>query len=130
MKTSMSSRPSRNRPVAACLLTRSDRVEVEATAAVIVKTLSLNGDTWRSATCEEMADVFKALTKEEGSWRTWFNNPFHRIDLHDLVDRGFAAWDGPKAIQRSLPAASGWERMDKWMSLEKTTVQSPQARGP
>ena len=59
----------------------------------------MNGDTWRSATCEELAAGFTLLTKDPGPWRSWFNNLFIRIDMHDLVDRGFAEWDGDKAIR-------------------------------
>ena len=75
-----------------------DHMEAENTAAVIVQVLRMNGDTWRVATCEELASGFSALTKDPGPWRNWFNNPFVRIDMHDLVKRGFAQWEGDKAI--------------------------------
>jgi hypothetical protein len=77
-----------------------DHFEAENTAAVIVRVLAMNGDVWRSANCHELAEGFEVLTRAaeigrtEGPWRRWFNNPFVRIDMHDLVDRGFAEWDG------------------------------------
>jgi hypothetical protein len=89
-----------------------DHMEAENTAAVIVKVLALNGDIWRSATCQELAAGFDNLVKDEGPWRTWFNNPFARIDLHDLVNRGFAVWDGSKAIAFT---EKGLKRMEKWV---------------
>ncbi len=88
-----------------------DHAEAENTAAVIVKVLALNGDTWRSATCEELAAGFDNLTAEEGPWRRWFNNPFVTIDMHDLVKRGFADWDGSLAIRFT---EAGLMRMQKW----------------
>lgn len=88
-----------------------DHFEAENTAAVIVKVLSLNGDAWRSIKCEELAAGFEQLTKDDGPWRRWFNNPFVKIDMHDLVDRGFASWDGPKAIKFT---DEGLRRMEKW----------------
>ena len=92
-----------------------DHAKEENTAAVIVKVLALNGDTWRSATCEELAAGFEQLTKEEGPWRRWFNNPFVRIDMHDLVDRGFARWDGDKAIAFT---EKGLQRLEKWVQVD------------
>ena len=89
-----------------------DHSEAENTAAVIVKVLTMNGDAWRSATCVELADGFDVLTRVPGAWRDWFNNPFMRIDMHDLVDRGFAVWDGDKAIRFT---DTGLERMRKWV---------------
>lgn len=89
-----------------------DHFEAENTAAVIVKILAMNGDTWRSAQCPELSDGFMKLTSEPGPWRSWFNNPFVKIDMHDLVDRGFAAWDGANAIQFT---EKGLERMQKWV---------------
>lgn len=91
-----------------------DRRESEITAAVIVQVLALNGDTWRSATCEELAAGFKELTKEDGPWRRWFNNPFIKIDMHGLVDRGFATWDGDYAIAFT---DGGLQRMRKWVRV-------------
>lgn len=91
-----------------------DHMEAENTAAVIVKVLALNGDSWRPATCGELAAGFEALVKDPGPWRTYFNNPFVRIDMHDLVDRGFAAWEGDSAIQFT---DKGIERMGKWVTL-------------
>lgn len=89
-----------------------DHLEAESTAAVMVKVLAINGDTWRTAQCTELAEGFEQLTKDPGPWRDWFNNPFVRIDMHDLVDRGFAEWDGPKAIKFT---EVGLERMRKWV---------------
>lgn len=91
-----------------------DHMEAENTAAVIVKVLALTGDTWRSVNCKELADWFEQLTREEGPWRRWFNNPFVRIDMHDLVSRGFADWDGPKAIRFT---DKGLQRMEKWVRV-------------
>jgi hypothetical protein len=90
-----------------------DRVEAECTAAVIVKVLALNGNVWRTATCEELADGFSALVENEGMWRSWFNNPFVKIDMHDLVDRGFATWEGEVAIKFT---DKGLQRMEKWVT--------------
>lgn len=89
------------------------RMELEATAAIIVKILATNGDTWRTATCTELAEGFKALVKEEGPWRQRFNNPFVRVDMHGLVAFGFAQWeeDG-KAISFT---ESGLDQMKKWV---------------
>lgn len=92
-----------------------DHSEAENTAAVIVKVLALNGDVWRSASCDELTTGFEQLTKDDGPWRTWFNNPFRRIDMHDLVARGFATWDGPKALKFT---DEGLRRMGKWVQLE------------
>ncbi len=89
-----------------------DHFEAENTAAVMVKVLAVNGDVWRSATCEELAAGFEELTKAEGPWRRHFNNPFVRIDMHDLVDRGFASWDGDRAIKFT---DKGLQRMKKWV---------------
>lgn len=98
-----------------------DHAEAENTAAVVVRVLADNGDVWRSAHCEELAAGFEKLTKaanpsdplsKDGPWRKWFNNPFMRIDMHDLVDRGFAEWDGEKAIKFT---EKGLERMSKWI---------------
>ena len=93
-----------------------DHSEAENTAAIIVKVLSMNGDTWRPATCEELSTGFDQLTKVPGPWRDWFNNPFNRIDMHDLVDRGFAIWEGPRAIQFT---AKGLQRMEKWVQASE-----------
>ena len=92
-----------------------DHMEAENTAAVIVKVLASNGDRWRSATCEELAAGFEQLTRDDGPWRTWFNNPFVKIDMHDLVDRGFASWDASSAIQFT---DAGLQRMRKWVKSE------------
>lgn len=88
--------------------------EAENTAAVIIQVLADNGDVWRSAMREELAEGFARLTNPEGFWRTWFNNPFMRIDMHDLVKRGFAVWDGEKAIQFT---DTGLQRLEKWVRL-------------
>ncbi len=102
-----------------------DHSEAENTAAVIVRVLAMNGDVWRSAHCHELADGFAELTKaansldptsKEGPWRKWFNNPFMRIDMHDLVDRGFAEWDGEKAIRFT---DKGLKRMKKWVAASQ-----------
>jgi hypothetical protein len=98
------------------LLGEKHHSEAENTAALMVKVLAANGDTWRIATCEELAAGFKELTKDEGPWRRWFNNPFVKIDLHDLVDRGFAEWHGPKAIAFT---EKGLGRMAKWVTREE-----------
>ncbi len=90
-----------------------DHAEAENTAAVIVAVLAINGDTWRAANCDELATGFQLLTKDDGVWRWRFNNPFVRIDMHDLVDRGFAQWNGPKAIEFTT---KGLQRMDKWVA--------------
>lgn len=88
-----------------------DHSEAENTAAVIVKVLATNGDTWRPAMFNELSEGFEALTKDPGPWRTWFNNPFAKIDMHDLVARGFAIVDG-----RSIAFTDkGFERMEKWV---------------
>lgn len=89
-----------------------DHSESENTAAVIVKVLASSGNIWRSASCEELASGFADLVKDEGPWRSWFNNPFMKLDMHDLVDRGFASWDGDKAIAFTK---KGLQRMDKWV---------------
>ena len=91
-----------------------DHAEAENTAAVIVRVLAINGDAWRSAKCEELAAGFEQLTKEEGPWRHWFNNPFVRIVMHDLVDRGFAQWDSNGAISFT---EKGLQRMEKWVQV-------------
>jgi hypothetical protein len=91
-----------------------DHFEAESTAAVMVKVLAMNGDTWRTASCEELADGFHGLTKDEGPWRDRFNNPFVKIDMFDLVERGFAAWDGDRAIKFT---EKGLERMRKWVAV-------------
>lgn len=94
-----------------------DRLEMEATAAVIVKVLALSGDVWRSATCDELATGFMKLTENAVPWRNYFNNPFVRIDTHGLVDRGFASWDGPQAIKFT---SLGLARMEKWVTNGKS----------
>lgn len=86
--------------------------EAENTAAVIVKILASNGDVWRTANCHELSEGFKELTKDDGPWRRWFNNPFMRIDMYDLVDRGFAEWEGDQTIKFT---DEGLERMRKWV---------------
>lgn len=90
-----------------------DHLEAESTAAVIVKVLALNGNEWRPATCEELAAGFEDLVKDDGPWRRWFNNPFVKVDMHDLVKRGFAAWSGEKAIRFT---DDGLQRMAKWVT--------------
>jgi hypothetical protein len=91
-----------------------DHREAENTAAVIVKVLATNGDTWRTATCDELAAGFEELVRDEGPWRQWFNNPFMKIDMHDLVKRGFAEWEGDRAIKFT---PGGLDRMRKWVKL-------------
>lgn len=92
-----------------------DRTESECTAAVIVKALAIRGDTWRLIACRELAEVFDDLTKMPGHWRDLFGNPLIRIDMHGLVDRGYAEWseDG-KAIEFT---EKGLVRMSKWVKL-------------
>ncbi len=85
-----------------------DRVETELTAALIVKTLADNGDVWRSANLYELKESFLKLTEPKGPWRDWFNNPFITIDMHGLVDRGYAKWDGETGISFT---EKGLERM-------------------
>ncbi len=101
--------------LAAMFIGTFDHSEAENTAAVIVKVLALNGDSWRSATCEKLAAGFEQLTKDDGPWRRWFNNPFMKIDMHDLVDRGFASWDGARGIKFT---DKGLARMGKWVESE------------
>lgn len=88
-----------------------DHFEAEVTAVVIVKILAINGNVWRSASFEELAIGFKQLTDNDELWRQWFNNPFVRIDMHDLVGRGFAEWDGDNGIQFT---GKGLERIARW----------------
>jgi len=89
-----------------------DKTEVEATAAVIVGVLAMNGDTWRTAGWAELADGFGQLVAAPGMWRDWFNNPFIKIDQHGLVSRGFAEFVGNHGIQFT---DKGLERMAKWV---------------
>lgn len=89
-----------------------DHSEAENTAAVIVKVLAMNGDTWRAATGEELAAGFEALTKDEGPWRQWFNNPFMRCDMQKLVECGFATWVKPNSIAFT---EAGLKRMERWI---------------
>ena len=89
-----------------------DHLEAENTAAVIVKVLAMNGDAWRSATGEELSAGFQELTKDDGMWRRRFNNPFIKIDMHDLVKRGFAEWDEGNCIRFT---DKGLDRMRRWV---------------
>lgn len=93
-----------------------DRTETECTAAVIVKTLALRGDTWRAIDCSELAAVFDELTGPKNSdWHKLFNNPFITVDLHGLVDRGYAAWrKAGKAIEFT---EIGRGRLEKWVNF-------------
>lgn len=95
-----------------------NHAEAENTALVMVKVAAMNGDTWRTFTCEELASGFTAMTKDPGPWRDYFNNPFRRIDMHDLVKRGFAEWEGDKAIAFT---ETGLERMRKWVAAPQET---------
>lgn len=89
-----------------------DRMEAENTAAVMVKILAVNGDVWRTATFQELSDGFSELVKKDEHWRRWFNNPFAKIDMHDLVNRDYAEWDGDHGIKFT---DKGLERMRKWV---------------
>jgi hypothetical protein len=89
-----------------------DKMEAENTAAVMVKILQDNGNVWRTMHCNELADGFEKLTKDDGPWRRWFNNPFARISLHELVDRGFAEWQSDSSVRFT---EAGIERMRKWI---------------
>lgn len=90
-----------------------DRFEPEHTAAVIVKVLAMNGDEWRPAQLTELSEGFKTLTADEGPWRTEWNNPFVKVDMHDLVKRGYAEFRGDDAIAFT---EKGLERMRKWVT--------------
>lgn len=98
-----------------------DHLEAEVTAAVIVKALAINGDKWRVIECSELAEVFGQLTAQKGMWRSLFNNPFVKVDMHDLVNRGFAKWcadsngNEGKAIEFT---EAGLLRMAKWQLRE------------
>lgn len=98
-----------------------DHAETESTAAVIVKVLALNGDVWRVATCEELAAGFELLVKDLGPWRSWFNNPFISIDMHDLVGRGFARWVGENGIEFT---EHGLSLMVKWVSRAENVLNA------
>lgn len=89
-----------------------DRVEIEVTAAIIVKALAIKGNVWRIISCDELVEVFKDLTKEDGPWKSLFNNHFISIDMHRLVDHGYASWNGPRAIKFT---DLGLQRMIKWI---------------
>lgn len=95
-----------------------EHMEAENTAAVMVAALAMNGDTWRVVTCEELSDGFGQLTRaespgvSEGLMRGWFNNPFAHISIQDLVTRGFAEWEGDRAVRFT---SAGLERMRKWV---------------
>lgn len=104
-----------------------DHAEAENTAAVMVKVLALNGDTWREMTFEELERGFRRLTDDPGPWRNWFNNPFRKIDMHDLVCRGFAEWNAPPSLASGISFTDvGIQRMGKWVtafSLKASTDQ-------
>lgn len=101
-----------------------DHAEAKNTAAAIVAVLAMNGDTWRVAGCEELADGFAKLTQDEGMWRTRYNNPFIRVDMHDLVKRGFAEWDNGSPGIRFTEA--GLERMRKWVWFARSAGTVPE----
>jgi hypothetical protein len=90
-----------------------NHLEAEVTGAVIVKALALRGDCWRMIECKDLAEVFEELTANENMWHRLFQNPFVKVDMHDLVNRGFARWrDNGKAIEFTI---TGLDRLKKWV---------------
>lgn len=61
-------------------------MERECAAALIVRTLQVNGDTWRPVGWPEIEQVFKAdIEANREPWVLLVRNPFFRPDVHDLV---------------------------------------------
>lgn len=89
-----------------------DRTETELTALLIVITLTSNGNMWRIVSCDELAKQFVILFNSDNPLRFVFNNPFYRVDLHGLVDGGYATWIGSNAIEFTV---KGLQQLARWV---------------
>ena len=74
------------------------RAEVEQMAALIIRALAVNGDTWRPIGLEEVIAVIEAdIAANRGPWARLKTNPFYVPSLTELLRAGttdgrFAEW--------------------------------------
>lgn len=100
-----------------------DRAEVEWTAAILVHALALTGDTFRPMDPRRVAGMLEGWMSEP-QWKSLFTSPFFRVDLHGLVDRGFARWEDKYHLAFT---DLGIERLRKW--VRSSAAPSPSRQG-
>lgn len=89
--------------------------EAEFAAAVIVRTLAANGDTWRPVESIEISAVMRSDADAQiEPFASLVRNPFFRPDIHDTVKRGFARWVNAPGGAVELTAA-GIEALRRWV---------------
>ncbi len=71
-----------------------ERTEAEQAAALMIVVLADADDSWRPVTPKEIGRYIRGILDAKEAPPVWMNNPFFRPDIHNLVTRGFARWEG------------------------------------
>lgn len=98
------------------LVATMGRAELEAGAALIVRTLQRNGDTWRVVTMDEVVQAIDADIAENVEPIASLNrNPFLRPDVRGLAKDGFAVVTDTtvELTDKGLEALRRWVKQHK-----------------
>ncbi len=76
--------------------------EVELAAGILVATMVYKGDVWESIGNEQIREWMEDEKQKGEYWSELFKNPFARPDFYQLVDDGWAVWEGEPAGKESL----------------------------
>jgi len=108
-------KPSDVRLVGIPLTATFGKSEMEAAAAIIVRTCAVLGDEWRAVSVDEVKKVL-ALEEEGKPLFAFLRNPFWRPDVYQLVNKGFARWEGDPGTSPVGFTEEGIARLARWVS--------------
>lgn len=96
------------------------RSEMEAAAAIIVRTCAVLGDEWRAVSVDEVKKVLQ-LEQAGDPLYPFLSNPFWNPDVSQLASAGFARWEGQPGSSPVGLTDAGIEKLRRWVRRMEAT---------